>query len=152
MTYPVSRCPATSRDGRIRTGDPLNPIRLPDGRNHGKKPHKPLAGRTICNIYPPPMLTSAALNRHMNRPNRHINRPKDELAPTSAVRGATYAPLGHSRAVSHPSAGETPASKRTATVDSTTETHLLRMRFRRLLPASSRANDVRPFRAFRSKP
>ena len=58
-----------SRDGRIRTGDPLNPIRLPDGLNHGKKRRKSLVGRTICNTCSMPMLTSAALNRHMNRAN-----------------------------------------------------------------------------------
>jgi hypothetical protein len=58
-----------SRDGRIRTGDPLNPIRRTDGLNHGKKPCKSLVGRTICYSCPSPMLTSAALNRHKNRPN-----------------------------------------------------------------------------------
>ena len=65
-----------NRDGRIRTGDPLNPIRLPDGLNHGKKRRKSLVGRTICNSCVKPMLTAAALNRHKNRPNRHTNRPK----------------------------------------------------------------------------
>ncbi len=69
-----------SRDGRIRTGDPLNPIRLPDGLNHGKKRRKSLVGRTICNTCSMPMLTSAALNRHMNRPNRHMNRHKSTPA------------------------------------------------------------------------
>ncbi len=37
-----------TRDGRIRTGDPLNPIRPPDGLNHGKESSKPLLGCTIC--------------------------------------------------------------------------------------------------------
>jgi hypothetical protein len=94
MTNPVSRCSATSRDGRIRTGEPLNPIRRTDGLNHGKKPCKSLAGRTICYSCPSPMLTSAVLNRHINRPNRHTKRPKNAHRP---IRTCSFiaAPLTH---------------------------------------------------------
>ena len=63
-------------DGRIRTGDPLNPIRPPDGPNHGKKPHKSLVGRTICRTCLLEMPESAGLKRPNNRPNRHKNRHK----------------------------------------------------------------------------
>ena len=90
-----------SRGGRIRTGDPLNPIRLPDGLNHGKKQCKSLVGRTICYSCREPMLTSAALNRHINRPNRHTNRPKDaNRRPLSCKATSQEARSGEPRIVS----------------------------------------------------
>ena len=54
----------------------LNPIRPPDGPNHGKKPHKSLVGRTICRTCLLEMPESAGLKRPNNRPNRHKNRHK----------------------------------------------------------------------------
>ena len=67
--------PDTSRDGRIRTGDPLNPIQPLDASNPGKNTCKPLVGRTICRSCLQTMPESAALNRPNNRPNRHKKWP-----------------------------------------------------------------------------
>ena len=77
-----------TRDGRIRTGDPLNPIRARDGLNHGKKRRKSLVGRTICNCCVKPTLTSAALNRHINRPNRHTKRPTPSVRTVVTAKGS----------------------------------------------------------------
>ena len=57
-----------TRDGRIRTGDPLNPIRAHDGPNVSKKPHKPLVrrlarARAVPWARPPRSLHSSTTHR-----------------------------------------------------------------------------------------
>ena len=44
----VNYCGAYRIAGRIRTGDPLNPIQVQVDANHGKESSKPLLGCTIC--------------------------------------------------------------------------------------------------------
>ena len=56
--------------------------------NSDKKPHKPLAGCTICRCSPDPMSESAVLNRHKYRPNRHKSPTQSStlLRPASLRR------------------------------------------------------------------
>ena len=77
-----------SRDGRIRTGDPLNPIRKRMFTNGGKKPCKSLVGRTICRSCLPGMPESVGMKRHNNGPNGHMNghtRPPDAESGDSSL-------------------------------------------------------------------
>ena len=77
-----------SRDGRIRTGDPLNPIRRLDWPNPGKKPCKSLVERTICRSCLRMMPESAGINGPNNGPNGHRNGHKQRPPAGSALRAS----------------------------------------------------------------
>ena len=63
------------------------------------------------------MLTSAAFNRHINRPNRHTNRPKDENRRPPGCKECSEVPdSGDFRLVSGFSARSCPVGRRPITV------------------------------------